>query len=268
MEPLIDIYVEQEMAFVAMRLLDGRTSDSISPIEITYEAEQPMIPLQLTAVAAQPNMPIWVWLFGDAPAGPTNFTRMEIATEELTFFPFGGNDYTFLVQQRANALDGHAFITEFAQPTDTVEFETPWLQAQAESTSHLTRLNTYIDPEEMTADPVFVFDSELPLVSNIRDARDLTGLYNCERNDSEIQGDALDAFDESGTVIAFTREAELPQQAASSTVPAAVEDSLANIPLSNEDSSTNRGALLLLVVGLAALVVAGSAAVVMSFRRN
>ena len=150
MEPLLNVYVEDEMAFVAMRLLDGETAESIQPIEITYPGTQPMIPLRLTAVAAMPNMPIWVWVFGDHQAVSTNFTNMEIATEEITFFPFGGNDYTFLVQQRANALDGHAFITEYAQRVGPSAVEHPWLDAQIEKADYLTRLNTYIDPEEMT----------------------------------------------------------------------------------------------------------------------
>ncbi len=212
MEPLIDIYVDQEMAFVAMRLLDGQDADSIEPIELTYSGTEPMIPLQLTAVAAQPNMPIWVWIFGDHRAASTNFTNMEIATEEISFFPFGGNDYIFLVQQRANALDGHAFITEFAQPVTPDTFEHSWLQTQAESAPYLTRLTTYIDPEEMTADPMFAFDADLPAVSNIRDASDLDGLYSCERDDSggvldAIFGNDSDAIDPRAggeVVVAFT----------------------------------------------------------------
>ena len=64
MEPLINVYVEEQAAFIAMRLLDGETSDSIQPIEITYPGSEPVIPLRLTAVAAQANLPIWVWVFG------------------------------------------------------------------------------------------------------------------------------------------------------------------------------------------------------------
>lgn len=214
MEPLINIYVEQEMAFIAMRLLDGETADSIAPIEITYPGTEPMIPLQLTAVAAQPNMAIWVWLFGEHRAVPTNFAEMEIATEEITFFPFGGNDYTFLVQQRANALEGQAFITEFAQETNPADFDHPWLTEQSEAAPYLTRLNTFIDPEEMTADPTFGFDETLGDVSNVRDARGLEGLYSCERDGDgggffasifgSGDGDAIDPTSGSGQVVAFT----------------------------------------------------------------
>jgi hypothetical protein len=212
MIPLIDVYVDGQMAFVAMRLLDGETADSIQPIEITYGGTEPMIPLRLTAVAALPNMPIWVWIFGEHQAVSTNFTNMEIADEEISFFPFGGNDYTFLVQQRANALDGHAFITEYAQSTSAADFDHPWLTSQAEGSPYLTRLNTYIDPEEMTMDPTFGFDPSKDDVSNIRDLSDLDGLYQCQRagEDDGFLGlfggdsDAIDPMDGTAQVVAFT----------------------------------------------------------------
>ena len=137
MVPLIDHYVDQQMAFVAMRLLDGETADSITPIEITYGGTEPMIPLVLTAVAAQPNMPVWVWIFGDERAISSNYADLQVATEELTFNSFGGNDYTFLVQQRANALDGQAFITEFAGASSTFDWEHPWLVEQAAEQPYL-----------------------------------------------------------------------------------------------------------------------------------
>jgi hypothetical protein len=217
MEPLINVYVEDRFAFIAMRLLDGETSDSISPIEITYPGSEPMIPIRLTAVAAQPNMPIWVWIFGESRAVPTNYADLQIATEEISFFPSGGNDYTFLVQQRADALDGQAFITEFAQPSETLDFEHEWLQANSEAHPYLTRLNTYIDPPEMTVDPIFGFDDTMPDVSNVRDASDLDGLYDCERRGDDgvldrIFGgssDAIDPMDGTQRVVAFTPGREI-----------------------------------------------------------
>lgn len=228
MEPLIDVYVDQDMAFVAMRLLDGEDAASIAPIEITYGGTEPMIPLILTSVAAQPNMPVWVWIFGDERAVGTNYANMEIANEELTFFPFGGNDYTFLVQQRANALDGQAFITEFAGPSDGLAFESSWLQERSAEQPYLTRLNTYIDPVEMTVDPVFGFDGDLPDVSNVRDASELDGLYDCQRAGEDGGGlfgffggdsDAIDPRDGSEVVVAFTpgREAEEASSTSSTT---------------------------------------------------
>ncbi len=264
MEPLIDIYVDMEMAFIAMRLLDGETAESIQPIEITYGGTEPMIPLQLTAVAAQPNMPIWVWFFSEHRAVPTNFAEMEIANEEITFFPGGANDYVNLVQQRANALDGQAFITEYAQEVSAADFDHPWLAARAETASYLTRMSTYIDPEEMTADPTFAFDETLEDVSNIRDASDLEGLYNCQRSGDDGglldsifgggSGDAIDPTDGSGQVVAFTPErsadAESDEEAGADPT-----DETAAGETDGESSSTRMLIIAGIVVG--ALVISG-----------
>ena len=181
MEPLIDVYVEEEFSFIAMRLLDGETSDAISPVEITYPGSTPMIPLRLTAVAAFDEMPIFVWIFADHQAVPENFVHFEIATEELTFSPFGANNYTRLVQQRADAVGGRGFITEFAGNAERLRFGDSYLAERVEEKPYLTRLITYIDPEEMLVDPMFGFDEEAGEVSNIRNAREIRGLYDCER---------------------------------------------------------------------------------------
>jgi len=197
MEPLINVYVDEEFSFLAMRLLDGETAESIMPVEITYPGSTPMIPLRLTAVAAFPEMPIYVWIFGDEQAVPENYVHFEVATEELTYSPFGFNDYVSLLQQRADAVGGRGFITEFAGPSSSLPFGDPYLVEQAAEQPYLTRLFTYIDPEEMLVDPMFGFDADAAEISNVRNARDLRGLYDCERQaarrGSFSGSDALDA---------------------------------------------------------------------------
>lgn len=188
MEPLIDLYVEEEFSFIAMRLLDGETAESIQPVEITYPGDQPMIPLRLTAVAALPAMPIYVWIFGDHQSVPENFVHFEIKTEELTFSPFGFSDYTQLIGTRADAVGGRGFITEFAGASDSLAFADPYLVDKADQQPYMTRLTTVIDPEEMKADPMFRFDENAEDVSNVRNARQIRGLYDCEREEAIAGG--------------------------------------------------------------------------------
>ena len=259
MEPLISLYVEEESAFIAMRLLDGENAESIQPIEITYPGTEPSIPLRLTAVAAQRDMPIWVWIFGEAQAESTNFANMEIATEEITFFVGGGNDYNFLIQQRADAFDGRAFITGFAQEVSPTDFEHPWLASQSEGAPYLTRLNTFIDPDEMTLDPGFGFNSELEDVSRLRDARSLRGLYSCERDDPDAATfDAIDPTGGTGRVVAFTPDPpEQTEAEGSETTDASTNDDSADqnaaADIGNGDSGNGIGGLALLLVPFALL---------------
>lgn len=265
MEPLIDVYVEDQFAFIAMRLLDGETAESIAPIEITYPATQPMIPIQLTAVAAFPQMPIFVWILADEQAVPENYEHFEIATEEVTFSPFGLPDYPFLVQARADAVGGQGFITEFAGPANSLNITNPYTSSQAEAQPYLTRLSTYLDPEEMTVDPMFAFDGTLDDVSNIRDASGLSGLYDCERQatrtgESNAPSDAINpqivnASLASGTFAGYD---DLPEGAQIGTPesPDADDESAIAIATDSEDD-TGLPVVPLLVGG--AIVVAGGA---------
>ena len=189
-----------------------RPTRSITPIEITYPGTEPMIPLRLTAVAALPDMPIFTWIFADTQAVPSNYAHMEIETAEITFGPFGGNDYRRLAGQRADANNGQAFLTEFAGPTSSLQVEHPYLSERNDR--YMTRLFSIISPDEMTVDPVFGFEDR-PDVSNVRDASQLVGLYDCQRFDEDGQSgggvftaateeasDALDPFDGGTEVVA------------------------------------------------------------------
>ena len=214
MEPLIDLYVREDFVFVAMKLLPDRGSDQIAPIQITYESEAPMIPLRLTAVAANPNMGIFTWFFGQSQAVPTNYAHMEVLDGEIEFSDFGGNDYATLVNQRADANDGRAFVTEYAGPSfnsmpnplnGLVTFN-PLLNDLAAQHPYMTRLYTSISPEEMLVDPAFDFVTGLPDQSNVRDLWGMNGLYECEREQfwRYTLSDAIDPTGEDGRGVSAT----------------------------------------------------------------
>ena len=184
MEPLVAVYVDEGMPFLAMRLQPEFGVQDIQPIKITYQSDAPMIPLRLTAVAANPDMAVIVWIYGDAQAVPENYAHMEIDGTDLTFFTFGGHNYRQLMGERADENNGQAFITEYAQPTSELPVADPLLVELHSEYQYVTRLNTVISPEEMTVDPVFSFDQQRPDVSNIHDLSEETGLYDCERDGS------------------------------------------------------------------------------------
>ncbi len=184
MEPLIDLYVEEEFVFLAMKLRPDKGAQDVEPVKVTYPSERPMIPLRLTAVAANPDMAVMVWIYADRQAVPMNYAKMSIANDELTFFGWGqGNDYRRLMGTKADEYGGQAFITEYAAPTSELLVTHPLLQQLAQRFAYVTRLNTVISPEEMTVDPVFDYNPQLKDVSNVRDMSGMTGLYQCEREE-------------------------------------------------------------------------------------
>lgn len=184
MEPLIDVYVREKFAFLAMRLLPDKDAQDVEPVKITYPSDKPMIPLRLTAVAATPNMAVMVWVFGDQQAYPLNYASLEIPDAKITFLPFGGTNYRQLIGEHADEYGGQGFITEYAAPSRELSVIHPLLQHLRASFPYVTRLNTVISPEEMTLDPIFDYDPLLKDVSNIHDLSGMTGMFDCERNPS------------------------------------------------------------------------------------
>jgi hypothetical protein len=187
MGPLIRVYNDENMVFLAMKLQPDAGVQDIQPIKMTYESDAPMIPIRLTAVAANPNMNILTWIFADEQAYPANYEHIAIADEELRgdFFNFGGTNYLPLLDARVDEYQGLAMITEYGQPTaDLAQRVTdPLLQQLTQEYPYVTRLLGRMSPEEMTVDPVFLFDGQLPAVSNVHDLTEALPevFWNCPK---------------------------------------------------------------------------------------
>ncbi len=187
MEPLITVYNDEGMVFLAMKLQPDQGVQDIQPIVMTYQSTQPMIPLRLTAVAANPNMSVLTWIFADAQAVPTNWAHPVVEDEDIRgdFFSFGGTNYLQLVDATVDLYEGRAFITEYAMHTSDLRELRPQdkgLQLLAEKYNFVTRVMGRISPEEMTVDPMFTFDTERDTVSNIHDLTQMDGeiFWQCE----------------------------------------------------------------------------------------
>jgi hypothetical protein len=182
MEPLVFVYVEEGMVFLAMKLQPDQGVQDIQPVKMTYQSERPMIPIRLTAVAANPNMGIYTWIFGRAQAEAQNYARLQISDDELSLnSPFGGGtNYLQLVGSGIDRYEGKAFITEYAQPTSQLNVIDPLLQELRQRYPYVTRVYGQMSPEEMTIDPVFDFNSNLPDISNIHDLTYRTNMYPCQ----------------------------------------------------------------------------------------
>lgn len=208
MEPLIHVYNEEGMPFLAMKLQPEAGVQDIQPVALTYESEKPMIPIRLTAVAAIPDMSIVTWIFAEEQAYPENYERPVIEDSQLRgdFMTATGNNYMQLVDAVADEAEGLAMVTEYAQPTRELarmQITDPLLQELVQTHGYVTRFLGRMSPEEMTVDPVFDFDGQLEPVSNIRDLTqaDAELFWSCEPDESDSN--------ESGsipgrTTVAFT----------------------------------------------------------------
>ena len=192
MEPLVHVYNDEGMVFLAMKLKGESGVQDIQPIVMTYESEKPMIPLRLTAVAANPNMTVLTWIFADEPAYPVNYANPKIADEDIRiWFPYDpsytantfNNNYVQLVDQTVDEYEGRAFVTEFSGASELLRngVTDPLLLKLVDEYPHVTRFFGRISPEEMTVDPVFDFDNKLPDISNVHNLTELDPekVYGC-----------------------------------------------------------------------------------------
>ena len=200
---------------------------------------------------------------------------MEIANEELRFDDFGGHNYRQLMSARADEYGGQAFITEYAAPSRELRVNHPLLRELGQRFPYVTRLNTVISPDEMTVDPVFAYDGQLKDVSNVRDLRGMTGVYECEREEMARQLRAVESQEAWRIQAAKAREASEARnqaEAAAATgaaMASAADDTAADGEAAAEPDETLAVGTLAAGVVLGVLAVAAALAVgVMLGRRG
>lgn len=163
-DPIVQSYLDQGMKLLALKLRPEATASAIEPVRLRYQSEHGcVLPLRLTSIAAVPNMEVVVWVFGAGPAAPVNVPTVEV---ELA-----GLETTAQYESALpGAIDagGDGFIVEFAQPNHRLSGQgDPELTDLLNRNAYVTRLRSFLDPEEMTVDPDFQVDHRLPEVSNV-----------------------------------------------------------------------------------------------------
>jgi Uncharacterized protein conserved in bacteria (DUF2330) len=239
------------MDFLAMKLQPKKEVKDIQPVKMTYKSSKPMIPLRLTAVAANPDMAVVTWIFAKSQAEPENYAKIAIPNNEIIFSPFSGNNYTSLVSQAADRNNGQAFVTEFAGPTKDLGATDPTLSTLLRQYPYLTRVYTRLSPEEMTVDPVFRFNPDLPTISNVHDLSKDSRVWDCEGGN--ISNRALN-----------------PAETAAAAVVTPIATAVAAItgaPPANADNFAARYGLLIVLIGLGLLLIGLTAGLMLGRRR-
>ncbi len=109
-------YLEDGMNLVGFRLTNGAGVESIRPISMTYDTEDPMIPIRPTAVAANENMGVMVFNVAPGRAVPSNYRHLILNEAAINWFNPNSN-YRDVVNLAADESGGQGFVTEVAAPT-------------------------------------------------------------------------------------------------------------------------------------------------------
>lgn len=171
MEPFVAHYVEAGMKFLAVQLQPATEASAISPLGMTYVADEPMIPIQLTAVGAEPEMGVMAFVVADSGRyESTSYENLVIDTADVRLDPRTGvENYYPLLSWKIDEAGGRAVVTQFAdQLAGAVQIaHNAWdwdpqyedsfarLDELASTYSYVTRLYTRISATEMTGDPSF-----------------------------------------------------------------------------------------------------------------
>ena len=111
MKPYIELYTQQRMMFLALKLTADATTQDIKPFKMTLPGTTPSIPLRLTAIAAEPEMGVVVWILGQQRYEPANSDEITIPKEELRWRPYSlQTNWTQLVAQHVNERGGRGWV--------------------------------------------------------------------------------------------------------------------------------------------------------------
>jgi Uncharacterized protein conserved in bacteria (DUF2330) len=124
MTPYMQPYLDDNMLFVAAKLIPGAGADEIKPLKMRYAAAAPMIPLQLTAVAAEPNLTVTTYIFSDQTFGPDGLPLVDIQPEDISVDLLGRANYPMVVARAIDDVGGHGFVREYQSVVPSLPFQT------------------------------------------------------------------------------------------------------------------------------------------------
>ena len=206
-------YLLDGMYLLALKLVKGADAGSIRPIVLTYDATRPMIPIKLTAVAANDDMGVLTWLLADAQAVPKNYYALELNEARINWFNPNSN-YNDVVIAAANEASGQGFVTEYAQPGESLANRI-WFDFELQGWESFKARAEGLEPAQVVIDAMFqysqwdgfwdVFREHVTLPANvtiaeIQDCYEFSGgggggNGGCYEGDMEVSPDFLTALE-------------------------------------------------------------------------
>ena len=109
----MESYIQQNMVFVAAKLVAGAGVNAIKPLRLRYRADYPTIPLILTAVAAQPHLTVTTFIFGQQAFKPMGHPEVNLDNSRIAVDPNGRFNYPMLLARTIDEAGGDGFALEY-----------------------------------------------------------------------------------------------------------------------------------------------------------
>ncbi len=120
-EPILAEYLAEGHMFAAFRLSSQADVGEIHPITLRFEGDEPCVPIRLTRIAAQDDMEIRALFLGDSRVASSNYRHVTLNPLKFEWngLEIGYRDVVTRAVDEPGA-DGHAFVTEYAGPSQVV----------------------------------------------------------------------------------------------------------------------------------------------------
>jgi MYXO-CTERM domain-containing protein len=119
--PIIDEYLADGFLFAAFRLRNEADVAEIHPVTLRFENDEACVPLRLTRIAAVDDMEVRTFFLAQDRVVPETY-RHVLVNPLLLDWPNSASNYAEVITRAVDAdqADGHAFVTEYAGPSDVV----------------------------------------------------------------------------------------------------------------------------------------------------
>jgi uncharacterized protein (TIGR03382 family) len=109
----MESYVQQNMVFVAAKLIPGAGSRAIKPLRMRYRAAYPMVPLILTAVAAEPHLTVTSFIYSNKLFGPLGHPTVKVQPDQIARDGSGRINYPMVLARAIDDAGGDGFVIEY-----------------------------------------------------------------------------------------------------------------------------------------------------------
>jgi MYXO-CTERM domain-containing protein len=112
-QAIIDEYVKEQSAFLAMKLVPGASVRAMRPVRVTSPGAALTLPLRMVAAGAGPVLGVTLWVVGQGRYEPQNFPSFRIAAEDVAWdWMTDSSNYTTVRAQKTAASGGAGWQIE------------------------------------------------------------------------------------------------------------------------------------------------------------
>lgn len=129
-EPIIQQYLDEGFLITGIKLAGAAGVEAIHPIVFRLTNDEPCVPIRLTAVAAEEDLGIRAYFLGQDRWAPSNYEHVVPNTIGYDWDSASYPSYVGMVTRAVDEAGGHAFVTDYAGPSDGVNATSIWRPTQ------------------------------------------------------------------------------------------------------------------------------------------